>query len=641
MNDEVKKKSWIPFGDDPAFQALAFAAAFVPLAFFTGFYEKYETAKVGLFILCVAAALLIVALRRATLRYAKPFVGLLIAFVCWAGVASLFAADHWYAVFGQTPRFVGLVFFVSWAVFTALLAAQLDRRKLLYLAKVLTVDGALISILGIIQVFGITYYTQIANVGMLQRPPSFVGNADYAAMFLAAVLPLSFWVFSRAETFKFKMIWGLVVVLQLWGMAMFSSRGGLLAAGLELFALFMIAAIRRNKKDMSAVAAGAAIFAVLLLMFYPLMRSVSSENAVAISERQWVWGQAVQSIVHHPLAGIGPGGADWIIPNNTGMFDDMHNLFLQIGVIGGIPLLLAFLGSLLYPMVGAFRRLRKGDEYAGYGIVALLGLMAAASFSPVSIANWMMLGLLSAALVYPEVHESETIPRGIAGTVAALLFIYAVTFLASQLLLEYQVKIAEAQEPYAKQYKVIDWAFWLDPSSSMIADYRMEIAIKLNGPAGAAKSEAMIETYRRMHPSVPQTQIDAAGAYYDLSQLPDLPDANRLAAQAIAERDVEYGDEWMNSIVSAQLADQYLNEEDTSQAKTVLANGVEIMPTPDAHLWLLMARVYTASGNTAATIASLKNAYLVDPYDSLPLKHLLQHAAKMPSDATTYAATVQ
>ncbi|HVY67815.1 MAG TPA: hypothetical protein VHA30_02900, partial [Patescibacteria group bacterium] len=261
-----EKIRW-PYKDDTVFSLLAFAVLVVPLAFSLYSYENFESIKFGLFwgLTAWAGLLFFWRLRRrpAAILSFVPRAWLLLFLAVWTAAAAALAPDRLYAFFGFYYRFTsGLLFFGCLALFSFLLAATLDDGRLKFLLKLSLAAGVAVALISYLQSFGWIFYAG-PEAGGLFRGPSLLGNINYSAMYLAAVLPLAVYFFGQSGKFWNRVYYAVAGFFCLLGLFLLASRGAILAL-LAAFILFWLLLLLRWGKRYLVWATLAALLALLL-----------------------------------------------------------------------------------------------------------------------------------------------------------------------------------------------------------------------------------------------------------------------------------------------------------------------------------------------------------------------------------------
>ena len=151
-----------------------------------------------------------------------------------------------------------------------------------------------------------------------------------------------------------------------------------------------------------------------------------------------------------------------------GLFDDAHNIFLQIGATGGIPLLLLFFLLIVMPVAQGLNRLRSGEDWIVVGLVAALGgFLATASFTPIPILGYILLMVLLAALVFPKLQSANFSSflsgrRAAAVLLGGLLIIYGASYYAAQVFFFHAYRNFQ-QRDFSKARSLIQTSIRLNP----------------------------------------------------------------------------------------------------------------------------------------------------------------------------------
>ena len=234
----------LPYGGDKLFGFLFLIVLIIPLAFSVFNYESFEIIKYALLWILLGGAV-IVAGGKAYGRFKigsvrGGFLFTLGLFWLWVLLSSLFAWDRNYSFFGFYARFTnGFLFYTLWSVLLLLLGL-LVYGQVRFLLKVLVLCSGLMATWGLLQSVGVGYYAGPVVDFFNRGAPSFLGNPDFAAMFVASLVPLTVWFFYVGKGVPAKLYYGISVLLQLWSLVIFASRGGLLAlaAGLVSVLIF-------------------------------------------------------------------------------------------------------------------------------------------------------------------------------------------------------------------------------------------------------------------------------------------------------------------------------------------------------------------------------------------------------------------
>lgn len=173
-----------------------------------------------------------------------------------------------------------------------------------------------------------------------------------------------------------------------------------------------------------------------LLAFPSLLRLiyVHASNARELTLRVGAWETGLKVILAHPLTGLGLGFYTYLtgawpyhVPLQDRPLYHPHNSFLELGALGGLPLLVVFLT--FFGKLGwlALRHYRGGQNaqhtLLGGGITALavitVNSFAANSWTlpPLLIVNWLIFGALCSPMVLPPPRAHSPLEKRLPGKV--------------------------------------------------------------------------------------------------------------------------------------------------------------------------------------------------------------------------------
>lgn len=312
-----------------------------------------------------------------------------------------------------------------------------ERRKKVLVA--LAVFGFVVSLFAILQ--RLTYNGKmywVRPVSPYIAPYGPYGNYNHFAGLVELLLPLSlaYLLFARIK-FEQRLIWLIGVVMMAVALVFSGSRGGILALGIELLALMLVAvwAQRRGLNDDVSLAgnkliAGGALAAVLLLVLWigyePLAKRFSllrqGAGEYSLVTRTEYWSGAWKMFLDHPLTGVGLGAFPTAYPAygrssvKNERLEQAHNDYLQLlsdaGLIGGL-IGLWFLFELFRIARRQFQQLeraRSNDRALMLGgYVALLGIAVHSllDFNLQIAANALLFLFVLALTVAPKSPKEE------------------------------------------------------------------------------------------------------------------------------------------------------------------------------------------------------------------------------------------
>lgn len=246
----------------------------------------------------------------------------------------------------------------------------------------LTTAGALCAVLVLLQAAGLRWMTEGVPPGLEFRAPGTFGNPNWAAAFLAPLVPLSLALGATARGDRGRRLHhGVTTLLAIAVMATLSKDGTLtLVAGVFSYLLLdRKAPLRRRVALLSVGLAGATVLSVVawqLDWFH---------SAPWLRGRWFVWRAALLLAIHHPVTGLGLGGflpaygeaAEELSRAHPELFmplsvlDVAHNDVLQFAAEGGFLTATAFVLVVLSSVLLAWRDGSPLARGVGAAIAAL------------------------------------------------------------------------------------------------------------------------------------------------------------------------------------------------------------------------------------------------------------------------------
>lgn len=623
MNINFSKLRW-PYRDDAVFSTLSFIVLVVPLAFCLFTNENFETIKFALWLAGLGLALLLWLWqqrgRKIVIKVHPAILGLAGGLVLWALVSALFAPDKLYAFFGFYYRYTnGFLFMLLWAVTVLLLAEVADQPKWVFLMKLLAFDALLVALKSIVESLGLTLYLGSTPQAFFRAAPSFLGNPNFSAMFMAAVLPFVGVFWRQCRSFAGKIFYGLSGAIILGCLAILASRGALIAlvGGVVVFFVLLVQArFKRSTwlKSGLAVVLLVAVAVTIVRISRPNFFSLQWRQDDNIDFRLKVWQQSWQGITTHPLAGVGLGNFALFQerlprPPLMNTFDDPHNLWIFLAATGGWPFLLLFtglVGFVAWQTLGVWRRSR--DLLAAATLVSLAVFAVAAAFTPVSTACFLLLALLLAGQPLDRGRELVIAPimakilAGVLAVVAVAFITWSVLLTAGETALHFGFETFNGGNlPGAQQWLL--WSRRLSfPNERSHSYYIQTETIAKQDPA---KINVDIAVLKKLHPAQASSYVLVSNA--DLSLAVSLKDDRYLDA-AIAEMqhsleiDPSYPERY------GQLGFDYYLKQDYPQALRSFDQSLALEPNLLPSL-ILEAKIYQLQKDRPRLLAILDRAY--------------------------------
>ncbi len=626
---------------DTSYLVVWFLCLLVPLSFFYHSYEKFETIKWVIWLLLTGGLGFYLAKTRQW--HIRPFglIGRVIGVMLGLGlISAILAPQFWTAMFGTYPRFTnGWGFYVVWAMWLWGLLTKFKKTELDELVKLLMFVGGLIALLGILQsVWGVAFYEGVDR-SVFARAPSFLGNPNFSSMFLASLFPLVYAQCYQAKKWGLKIYYGFLLAIYVFGILTFSSRGAWLAllAGLVVF-LLLLGYYRLGVKLMAGCVG---LMMLVLTIFFSqsnLVRPETLKQTINLTEsnlnsRLLAWDLARQGIADHPWFGVGLGNFQIYfeqhrhsaLADHNGVYDDVHNLWLQQAVSGGLGFGLSFLFLCLYAFKLLYEQFKSRVELTDVGLTAgLVAWMVAAAFNPVALPNFLLLAvLLAGGLVYQPILPAKPQPVmnwqwvTVYYIVSGVLVIWAVSLLVGEISLFFGLKAFNQQRyALAKKYFQVGQASFMNRLSE---SYLTATHIILQPREDYT---AKIEQVGKRESHDANTFATQAKLYY----LWFISGKNSWALeQAIAKMrsaiavDVNYPQRYFR-------LGYYLAESGQLEtARETVKIGLQLYGK-DVAGWVLLARIYQLEHKLPQTRFALNKAYELQPL--LPELRFLQRFIK-------------
>ncbi len=624
----------LPYRDDIFFGLITLLVLVLPLAFFMGTYEKFDTIKLALWYVLAGSAVLV-------LLFGKPRAGqekkiiLVHSLLLWClpilvllGLASALAGgDYINSFFGYVPRLnQSVILFALWSATVFLLLVCLTRERLEFLLKVLLFGGLLAGLAAIVQCLGWGIYLG-PQTAALQRAPGLLGNPDFSALFLAALVPLGLWLAFEAKKRAAQVYYALTVLVLMAAALVLGSRGAWLGLGLELLLIIIATAIFRLGRRLAALS----VVALLVFggLWYGLGRPSQTNlagrslslNETNVNLRFAVWDVAEQAIIQHPFLGLGPGNfpvyfeqhRDRALGNQDGVYDDAHNWFLQIGSTVGLPFLLLNLILIVSALVVGFKRLRKHRDILALSLmVALVGFCVMASFTPLSVGCYFLLAVFLAFLFYFDARETSlklfAPARAAAAILAAAAIAWGVVFFSSEIIF-YRAYALYYSGQYQKSLSLVNVAIKINATNRLYFIYRTGDDMRLDADINGDMTH-----FIAMHPEDADTYAVAANIYFlrylDVSNnIGDLHQSISLLRQSLAK-------DPNRASRNIQLAVYLFTDNQPAAALNYDIFGLSLDKT-SLPGWLLQARLLQMKGDRAGTLWALNQAMAAAPDNQL------------------------
>ncbi|HWP08685.1 MAG TPA: O-antigen ligase family protein, partial [Polyangiaceae bacterium] len=265
------------------------------------------------------------------------------------------SSAHWPNVLGLLS---GLALFIATPV---ALAEHPDARRASLILLVAT--GACCAAVVLMQAAGLRWLTSDSYTGLEFRAPGTFGNPNWAAAFLAALVPLSLALARTTE--RRRLYHGIAGLLSIAAVATVSKGGAAaLVAGLLVYVGLDRALSKKWRNAMVVGVAASVVLALAVAWKWELFAT-----APWLKGRLFLWRAALHLVSEQPLTGVGLGGypaayghaAAALVHGDASAFiplssiDFAHNDLLQYAAEAGVVTAALFVLVLVSALVQAYR----------------------------------------------------------------------------------------------------------------------------------------------------------------------------------------------------------------------------------------------------------------------------------------------
>lgn len=617
-----------------------FTLFFVPLIFAPNLTDSLELPKLAALLISLAVGLFIITKRGTPVTYHKTLYIVFGLFILQALISAIFSWDIGTSLFGLYTRWTSSVLFYGIWIFSIIIFIQAidtdDKYWFLFRTSIATAFA--VSLFAIAQYFGFAFYVGL-DAPVRSLIPSFLGNPNFSAMYVAAILPAAIWAYSRSTATASRLYYFAVLGSSVVAIGLFNSRGAIAAVVVSGAMLVLGGLVQGNRRRLAAVSAVVtvvmiAVFSLLFAANRPmvLQRTIALSGAeitprIQVVQRSW------EFIKDSPLVGVGLGNFylayEKFLNINTvnyENFDDAHNIFLHLAVNGGIPLLILYLIIILMALRWGWTLWRRtGNTIYLVILSAIVSWHISAAFNPVVIPCWVLLAFLLAGIYRHHTFLAILLPAPVryASRLKALLFIA----IAVAIILNDYLSLFPGNFYYSKQYdKTIRYAraaVILNPLNNGVMRYWIRSRMQLGqDPAQTAR---LIDFYYKTHPLSSRTDWNASVLYYNLYHQTNNPQDLQSA--------YDYGDKAIQrapDFAALYFYASYIRyqQKDYLNATRYLDKAIAVK-SDELSYWSLRAMIAKETGDRAGVIAALEQAQKIQ-FTSPAYKQVLERAKAEP-----------
>jgi O-antigen ligase len=203
-------------------------------------------------------------------------------------------------------------------------------------------------------------------------------DSNTYSILTVAVMPMSAVLAIFSKRTMLKLFAALIFILQLHEVFLLESRGSVVGMAL-MFGLLWSFLPKTAVVNLTFICF---IFAGVLLAGPPVVREISSifaeqeERDSSANSRFDLWRAGLDITLSYPLLGVGPWGAETLVPQHyPGGSDEprkaLHNLFFEVSTGSGVPATIGYIAYFFIPWISLTGLLRRARDYLPVGEKAI------------------------------------------------------------------------------------------------------------------------------------------------------------------------------------------------------------------------------------------------------------------------------
>jgi O-antigen ligase len=377
--------------------------------------------------------MVILNLKKYALSMNKIFLGLIFAFLIQLTLV-LFLADAPFnqQFFGVNGRNTGFLAYVS-LVFLSLGASFASSSKFLERIGYSTISIGILSVFyGLLQTSG---NDPIKWNNPYNSVITFLGNPNFASSSLGICSVAAFALMLGGV--KHILIKGSLLILILTSVALTllsKSQQGTLVFAAGSFAVLTIFFLKHPKLQSKKILS-VYFFATLTVGFITILGMLNQGPLgsllykASVRQRGFYWNAAKEMILSHPLFGVGLDSyGDWYFAKRsanaafltpTTQSNSAHNIFLDIGATGGIPLFFINVALFVITFIAIFKLVKRHKTFE-WQLAGLVGMWAAYQSQALISINqlglgvwgWIFMGLIIGYEYSTRTENTENLQQG-------------------------------------------------------------------------------------------------------------------------------------------------------------------------------------------------------------------------------------
>jgi len=411
---------------------------------------------------------------------------ILLAFLALAAITSLFTE----CAYNSIKQW--MFWFTCIAAFLVCAQSFTDKKKAMLPVVVLSLVATAICLMtirdqAILSGGGSDFWKAVSSGAEIRVFGTFI-NPNFFGGFLIIAIPATIALFISSDGLIGNLIFGVSAIIQMFTLALTSSKFSTLALVAALVVFIVPVAIKKllTKREWVKLALLTVVILAVLVPSTASLRTRVSESSAGGTQvhstafRIYTWKATAKMIASKPLSGVGQGNYDIAFPRYAiaALTKHAHQSFLQIGAEGGVFTLLAFIAGLIGVALGCVKALFKTQREAGKELVGEVvrldawpvigwaivgGLVGSAARNLVdsdwfllgtSIPFWVMAGTLAAVTGSGgKSFKLNSIHSWSVYVLSALCLVFSIQFAAG----DYRANVDTASDRFEAAVKVSPW----------------------------------------------------------------------------------------------------------------------------------------------------------------------------------------
>ncbi len=353
----------------------------------------------------------------------STFQALLLLNIVWSGRNI---SENFY---GTSGRNTGILTYLALSILMLSICTVATPRFIDILRITLFLLGLLLFLYGCIQLVGLEPFPYV-NVYANNVFGTF-GNPNFQSAFMGILGALSLIsIFDASNSRRFRILSAGISVASLLGVYSTNSWQGFFNLFAGASAGFILLLFKHKRFKTGLLALGGSVLGALVVAMGIFSKGPLAEiiGKASLEARKLYWDSAIQIISTNPLFGVGfDGFGDWYrrgrseeaaLSNASLVSTSAHNVPLDIGVGGGLPILIVYIGLIILALRKIFQSIRSETLSVSYiSICAAWIAYQAQSLISINqiglgVIGWALLGVVIGYQPSTEAPSNQKGPSG-------------------------------------------------------------------------------------------------------------------------------------------------------------------------------------------------------------------------------------